>query len=67
MKQETLSKILAWERAYKQHHDMQTIVELFQELIDTGEIMDMGQYYMDAAKGLIDYGLCHRPELRLVK
>lgn len=67
MKPETLLKIVAWERAYKTNPDLQTIVELFQELIDTGEIQDMGQYYMDAATGLINYGYCHRPELKVVK
>ena len=67
MKIETLQKILAWERSYKQHHDEQSIIDLFQDLIDTGDIQHMEDYYKQAAHKLVEAGLCRKPVLRVVK
>ena len=66
MKKEILLKILAWERRYKSG-DVYSIVELFQNLIDTGDIQDMDDKYQATASKLIECGLCHRPQLRIVK
>lgn len=67
MKKEILLKILAWERSYKHHGDHGSIIELFQDLIDSGDIQHMGDKYMDIASQLIAYGVCYRPELKVVK
>lgn len=67
MKRELLLKLLAWEKRYKETDDLDTMVELMQDLIDTGDIHDMPERYMDFASKLIDFGLCHRPTLRIVK
>lgn len=38
------------------------IVEMFQELIDSGEAWELQGYYGRTAKALIDGGLCHAPK-----
>lgn len=67
MNRETLLKIIAWERAYKKYPDPMSIIELFQELIDTGEILGMGERYKEVADTLIYTGYCTRPQLKVVK
>lgn len=68
MKRETLLKIIAWERAYNRRgQDPMTIINLFQELIDTGEILDMGGRYKEIADTLCEYGACHWPKLKVIK
>lgn len=67
MKHETIIKIDAWYRAYKQDPDPESIIDLFQELITNGDIQFMDEYYRDVANKLIGHGFCHRPELRVVK
>lgn len=67
MKIEILRKLVAWERSYMQDRDNESIVRLFQELIDSGDIQQMEYYYKQTARMLIDHGLCHDPVLRIVK
>lgn len=68
MKKETLLKIVAWERAYKKRNkDPYTIIQLFQELIDTGEILEMGGRYKEIADTLCEYGACEWPKLKVIK
>ena len=67
MKPETFEKVDAWHQSYKENPDPESIVALFQEFIDTGEIIYMDTYYKDVANKLIAYGFCHRPALSLVK
>lgn len=66
MKPETFEKVEAWHQNYKENPDPESIVVLFQEFIDTGEIIYMDAYYKDVANKLIAFGFCHRPVLSLV-
>lgn len=67
MKRELLLKLLAWEKRYKETDDMGTMVDLMQDLINTGEIHELPERYMEYASQLISLGLCERPKLRIVK
>lgn len=67
MKPETILKIDAWYRAYKQDPDPESIVDLFQDLINTGDIQYMSDYYNGVANKLIEHGFCRRPTLKVVK
>jgi len=67
MKIETLRKIMAWERAFTKTGDEGLLIELFQDLIDSGDVQHMGEYYQDVAHTLIQHGICHKPVLRVVK
>lgn len=67
MKKEVIQKLLAWDRSYRQRPDILSIVPLFQDLIDTGDLQDMDPFYHELANTLLELGLCHRPELRIVK
>lgn len=67
MKPETLLKLVAWERSYLRDHDNTSMIKVFQELIDSGDIKDMEPFYQRTAHTLIEYGLCYVPQLRIVK
>lgn len=67
MRIETLRKILAWEESYKTNPDPESIITLFQNLIDEGDILHMDEYYKQTANTMIEHGLCHRPQLKVVK
>lgn len=66
VKKELLLKLLAWERAYKDG-DEASVIELMQDLIDTGDIHLLKPTIRDRANLLIEYGLCSRPTLKVVK
>jgi len=67
MKKETLLKLIAWERNYLRDYDVTSTARLFQDLIDSGEVQDMGDWYKDTAGQLISMGICHRPILKVIK
>lgn len=66
MKPETLYKLIAWETG-NMEDDMETVVELFQELIDSGDVWLMPGYYPRMARMLIERGHCRRAVLEVVK
>jgi hypothetical protein len=68
MKTETMLKLIAWERGQLEgDDDTETVVELFQELIDDGVVWSMPGYYPRMARMLIERGHCHKYEMRIVK
>lgn len=67
MRVEQLLKLMAWERQFKETQDVETVAELFQDLIDSGDLQYMGAFYRESAEMLIKEGICFRPELRLIK
>ena len=51
-----LDQIIAYENG---ELESQEVIDLFQALIDTGEIWDLSQHYQRTAISLIESGLCH--------
>lgn len=66
MTNEMLRKLMAWERG-ELDDDTDTVIELFQVLIDEGIVWKMPGYYPRMARMLIERGHCHQYELRIVK
>lgn len=63
---ELLRKLIAWEKG-ELDDDEESVIELFQQLIDEGIVWEMPGYYPRMAKMLIERGHCHKFELRAVK
>lgn len=66
MTSEMLLKLIAFEKG-EFIDDEETVVELFQQLIDEGVVWQMPGFYPRMAKMLIERGHCHKFELRAVK
>lgn len=60
-------KLIAWERAYRETDDPDTVITLIQDLIDTGDIEHVNEHCRDIANKLIEAGICTRPTLKVVK
>lgn len=68
MNNDTITKLLAWEAGQLEgDEDTETVIELFQELINEGVVWSMPGYYPRMAKMLIERGHCHRVKLEVVK
>jgi hypothetical protein len=54
-----IDKIMAYESG---ELDLDGIIELFQELIDSGQAWSLQGHYGRCAEALIDQGYCHKAE-----
>ena len=55
---DTVSKIIAYEDG---ELDEQEVIELFQELLNTGQVWHLQGHYQRTAQALIEAGHCHWP------